>query len=127
MVRNHVEHLLTVLDSASPRKLDAEYCLHFGVVHFGTENKNRILLRVYDCPARKGARNFNNVLLCIAAIHTKGVKLHQLASVILIETGAASLRIALRLRSKKAPTSQLRTRAWIHVDRIPSAASILRT
>src|SRR2546425_272207 len=60
------------------------------IVARGAEDEAPALLRPVDGPAGEAARHLHHVLLGIAAVHPEGVQLHQLARVVLVETGAAA-------------------------------------
>src|SRR5207302_585181 len=71
------------------RKTVAEDELLPGVVHLRPEDE--LAGTWIHCPAGEGARDFDDILLRVAAIDAQGVQLHQLPRVILIETAWAPL------------------------------------
>src|SRR5690349_7829706 len=97
MMSQYVDHRLTVFDSASGGNLLTEHCLLAVVVHEWTENKLRPAPRAVDCPARQATRHFLHILLSVTTIDAQSVKLHDLTSVVLVDSRLAFLGL-LRLR-----------------------------
>src|SRR5579875_1090101 len=84
MMCQQVEHLKPVFHASARRELVAKDYLWVVVMHSGVEIEFRLLSRPTDCPTRQTACNLNDVLLRIAAVDAKRVKLHQLAAVIFV-------------------------------------------
>src|SRR5260370_15294058 len=95
MVRQDVEHLLGIIFSATCRNYLTEHDFLALVVHFVVVEEASTLLRSLNRPARKAARHFDYVLLCVSAVYAQRVELHQLASVILVQPPLAALALGL--------------------------------
>ena len=55
------------------------------------ELETSALLRLTDCPSGEAAGYLSDILLGVAAIHAKGVKLHEFTAVVFVETLPAFL------------------------------------
>src|ERR1700747_2898457 len=60
--------------------------LRIGIVDAFVKFKLRIFARFFDGPSSKAAGDFGYVLLGVAAVNPEGVQLHQLASIIFVQT-----------------------------------------
>src|SRR5215813_12801646 len=65
----------------------AENDLFLSIVSSRIELKLGVLERIVNRPTRKSARYRNHILLGIASVHAQRVQFHQLARIVLIETG----------------------------------------
>ena len=65
------------------------------VVHLRAEDEAAALLRAIDRPARQDARDFDHVLLRVAAVHAERVQLHQLARVVLVQAALRPLLLRI--------------------------------
>jgi hypothetical protein len=61
-------------------------------MQLGSKDETAAELRRFDRPASECARYFLNILLCIAAVDTECMQLHQLARVILVDTAWPAAR-----------------------------------
>src|SRR5438128_8489727 len=95
MMSQYVDHHLTVFDSASGGNLLTEHCLLAVIVHERTENKLRPAPRAVNRPPRQAARHLLHILLSVTAIDAQSVKLHDLTSVVLIDSRLAFLGLLL--------------------------------
>src|SRR4030095_6941283 len=82
------------------------------VVNPRLESEAAALHRVLDRPAGEGARNLGDVFLGIATVHTQGVQLHQLPTVVLVQTARHPAGwIVNAIRATGTRTSELRDTA----------------
>src|SRR5688500_7906228 len=95
MRSNDVEHTLAVFDAAAGLDGLAEHLLLAAVMQRRHEPESTIL-SVRQRPPGERTRDFDDVLLGVAAVDANRVQLHQLARVVLVEAIAARTLLALR-------------------------------
>src|SRR5579884_3910579 len=93
MVRQNIEHLLAVFAAAAGRNGYAEHRFLAFVVYAIVIKESAALIRSTNGPAGEATRDFNDVLLRVAAVYSKRVQLHQLAGVILVQASRCLLAI----------------------------------
>src|SRR5450631_3902170 len=86
-----IENLLPVLD---PSALDlfSEHAFRIWIVNSFIKIKRGVFAWRFDGPSREGPRDFDHVFLLVAAVDTECMQLHQLASVIFIQSTLAAER-----------------------------------
>jgi hypothetical protein len=92
--RDDVEHLLAVLHAASGGEPLPKHDFLAGVMHRGPKDEAPTAARLFQRPARECARHVVNVLLRVSAVDAEGVKLEELARIVLVETAGTVGRIA---------------------------------
>src|SRR6187397_1395056 len=92
MARQEVDDGQAVLLPSPRRDRGAEDALGPAVMRDGTEEKAPALLRPVDRPSREAAGHLDDVLLRVPAVDTQGVKLQELARVVLVEPAPAPSR-----------------------------------
>src|SRR5262249_26495335 len=122
VVRKDVDHHLAVLLATAGGNLMTKDGLLAVVVHERSEHKAAALSRPIDRPPGETSRDFLNVLLGVAAVDSDRVKLHQLASVVLVYSGLSLCKLSLRLRRARlliaSPHLGLALELTLSVDRI---------
>ena len=83
-VREHVEDVHAFLLAAVVDGL-LQNCFIAGLVALGIELKLAAVVGLRDGPSGEDAREFGNVILRVAAIHSERVQLHQFAAVIFVQ------------------------------------------
>src|SRR5579862_6136694 len=79
-----VKNLLPVALSSMLERL-AKHLLWARVMDAIIKNKIGLAAWIADRPSREALRDLNDVLLRVAAVHAKRVKLHQLAAIVLVQ------------------------------------------
>src|SRR5512145_2341421 len=111
MPSHDVDHSQPVGFIAACRNRLSENDLFIAVMHGWIELKFGSTVRILNRPARERTRDGQNVLLRIAAIHTKCVQFEKFASVVFIEsrtpppTGSRSTKVLTR--SLRLPVIQV--------------------
>src|SRR5687767_7953310 len=88
MIGEDLEHALAIFLAAAGGDLYTQYYFFAVIVQALIEIEARFFAVALNCPAGKAARHFRDILLCIAAVDTKRMQLHQLARIVLIEARA---------------------------------------
>ena len=119
MTRDDVEHLLAVLLAAAGAQRVPEHHFRLGVVHPFAENEPAARARIVERPTGEGARDGDDVLLRVAAVHAQRVQLEQLAAVVLVQPVAAMVH---RTAARPLRLAELGQR---HVARVRGALEIV--
>src|SRR5271167_3115722 len=104
MVRENLEHLYA-LALATFLDLVPEHHFFARLMLTRPVNKTSTLARLVDGPTGEDARHLGHILLGVATVDAEGVQLHQLTSVVLVESAATFLLIVL-------PVGLLLLRSW---------------
>src|SRR5882672_9566497 len=99
MTHEQLDDLLAVFHAAGVN-LFPEHILWVRIMQPLIEFEIRVLPRLVHRPAGEAARDFGDVFLRIAAVHTECVQFHQFASIIFVEPALIFLRGLLRIWSR---------------------------
>src|SRR5262245_3330076 len=103
MMREYVQYCQAIFHSTPRGNLVAQHCLLAVVMSARIKEESscastcslttqqrisccRTSTRLENCPAGKTTRDLLNVLLCVTAINTQRMQLHQFASIVLIDS-----------------------------------------
>src|SRR5207244_1491353 len=68
------------------------------IVHERSVVEIAALTRLANRPARKAARHFRHILLCVAAIHAECVQFHNFAAIVFVQAARRTLGIGIGSR-----------------------------
>ena len=115
MTGHDVENFFTFFYTTAGAKLVTEHDFFSGVVHLRPEDEAAAGDGTLDCPAGERSCNVDHILLRVTAVDAEGVKLEQLAPVVLVEPAVSELIETL---------SHLLVLRGIHSSRSPTATGI---
>src|SRR5262245_5824555 len=98
MRSENIEHPLAIANAAAGGYLHSKDGLLTVVMLRRVVVEDAFFVRLADRPTRKAAGDLLHVLLCVAAIDAKRVKLHQLASIVFVDAPGVSFRFVLGRR-----------------------------
>jgi hypothetical protein len=98
MMSKNINHHLAVFDTAARRNLVAKYEFLSVVVHSRAEYELSALPRPIESPTSEATRNLLYILLGISPFYAKGVKLHNLTSIVFVNTRLPALSSGRNLR-----------------------------
>ena len=104
MSRYDVQHRLAILDATARRQHMTQHHLLAGIMEFRAKHELRRESRVHR-PSGECACNFDDVALCVAAIHAQRVEFHQFARVILVQAALAARGLLRALLHELHPLS----------------------
>src|SRR5688500_7744904 len=86
MAGKDIENLFAILDPAVGAEALTEHHLLAGIMHLGPEDEPASARGETNGPPSEGTRHVDDIFLGVSAVHSYGVQLQKLATVVLVES-----------------------------------------